>query len=134
MKIRIGFVTNSSSTNFLILSKEELTVDKLLDKLGFEKNSIYYEVGYQLCENILDAADRKCLYHGDYIGELTKEIVEKEFGHDSAVAFQKCKKKGWTSYFGRTESSSDYLTIFFTCDSFLYKNKEIYIDGRNSTW
>lgn len=29
MKIRNGFVTNSSSTNFIIMSKEELTVDNL---------------------------------------------------------------------------------------------------------
>ena len=35
MKIRMGFITNSSSTNFLIISKEELTEDYLFKKLGF---------------------------------------------------------------------------------------------------
>lgn len=37
MKIRMGFITNSSSTNFLIISKKELTEDYLFKKLGFIK-------------------------------------------------------------------------------------------------
>ena len=34
MKIRMGFITNSSSTNFLIISKNELTAEYLFKKLG----------------------------------------------------------------------------------------------------
>ena len=37
MKIREGFVTNSSSTNFLIVSKKELDEAYLMEKLGFKK-------------------------------------------------------------------------------------------------
>ena len=43
MKIREGFVTNSSSTNFLIVSKKELDEAYLMEKLGFKK--IYRTVG-----------------------------------------------------------------------------------------
>ena len=37
MKIRTGFITNSSSTNFLIISRKELTEDYLFEKLGLNK-------------------------------------------------------------------------------------------------
>ena len=40
MKIRMGFITNSSSTNFLIISKEELTEEYLFEKLGFIKDGM----------------------------------------------------------------------------------------------
>ena len=39
MKIRVGFITNSSSTNFLIISDKELTSDLLFEKLGFSDKS-----------------------------------------------------------------------------------------------
>ena len=36
MIIRDGFVTNSSSTNFMIISKEKLSSSYLYEKLGFK--------------------------------------------------------------------------------------------------
>ena len=48
MKIRIGYVTNSSSTNFLILSKKELTPEYLFKKLGFKKGSIIEQYALDL--------------------------------------------------------------------------------------
>ena len=48
MKIRMGFITNSSSTNFLIISKKELTEEYLFKKLGFKKGGMLEEQGLQL--------------------------------------------------------------------------------------
>ena len=53
MKIRSGFVTNSSSTNFLIISKEELTPEYLLKKLGFNQKSKILESGYTFVAEIM---------------------------------------------------------------------------------
>ena len=48
MIIRDGFVTNSSSTNFMIISKEELSSDYLLEKLGFRKGSSISAAAFSL--------------------------------------------------------------------------------------
>ena len=134
MKIRTGFVTNSSSTNFLILSKNELNAEDLCKEMGFSPESDYYSLGLELCTNIIYATERNCLYHGDLLGNLTERIVEIEFGKDSAIEFAKRKKQGWHIYYGYTSSDEGGLTSFFTTDSILFKSRNLYIDGRDCTW
>ena len=51
MKIRTGFITNSSSTNFLIISKKELSAEYLYKKLGFKNGSPIEEQGWTLCDD-----------------------------------------------------------------------------------
>lgn len=65
MKIRMGFITNSSSTNFLIISNEELTEDFLFRKLGFVKGGKLEEKGMELCKDILYGISRGLRYY-DY--------------------------------------------------------------------
>ena len=55
MIIRDGFVTNSSSTNFMIISKEELSSDYLLEKLGFRKGSSISAAAFSLVDDIVSA-------------------------------------------------------------------------------
>lgn len=55
MKIRGDFVTNSSSTNFMIISKEELTTDYLMEKLGIKEKSKFRNIGYSLARDIINA-------------------------------------------------------------------------------
>ena len=55
MIIRDGFVTNSSSTNFMIISKEELSSDYLLEKLGFRKGSRISAAAFSLVDDIVSA-------------------------------------------------------------------------------
>ena len=50
MKIRTGFITNSSSTNFLIISKNELTEEYLFRKLGFIEGGQLAKQGHDLCK------------------------------------------------------------------------------------
>lgn len=79
MKIRMGFITNSSSTNFLIISKEELTEEYLFEKLGFIKDGMLEKQGRELCRSIIYALDGGLRYHNceipDY--ESIKKFSER---------------------------------------------------------
>lgn len=74
MKIRMGFITNSSSTNFLIISKKELTSDYLYKKLGFKKGSPMENAGRVLCDDIMRAVDNSGLRYMKF--NSLRSIVE----------------------------------------------------------
>lgn len=130
MKIRMGFITNSSSTNFLIISKEELTEDYLFKKLGFVKGGILEKQGHELCENIMHAINGGLRYH-DY-EEPNYEQIKEVFGDKSAKLFS--KNKGYHAYWGYTSSDEEPITQFFTTDSFEIEDKDFYLNGRSCVW
>jgi hypothetical protein len=134
MKIRDGFVTNSSSTNFLIISKEELTEEYLLEKLGFKHNSPIKDAGEQLAYSILAGIENGLRwYKFDFENPSYNDVLEV-FGKKSAEKFKKLKKKNYKVYLGHTRSEEGYITSFMTCDYFLIDSKDFYMDGRNCGW
>lgn len=130
MKIRTGFITNSSSTNFLIISKEELTEDYLYEKLGFVKGGALEKQGRELCKNILYAINGGLRYY-DYKKPDYEEIKEV-FGDKAANMYE--RNKGYHAYWGYTSSDDPPITQFFTTDSFEIEDKDFYVNGRACVW
>lgn len=130
MKIRTGFITNSSSTNFLIICKEELTEEYLFEKLGFVKGGALEKQGRELCENIISALDCGLRYHNYDIPDYEK--IKEVFGDKSAKIYD--RKKGYHVYWGYTSSDDPPITQFFTTDSFEIEDKDFYINGRDCMW
>ena len=132
MKVRIGYVTNSSSTNFLILSKKELTAEYLYKKLGFRKNSPIKAEAMEMCHNILYGTQRGLRYYD--IEELNYDSVKEEFGECVAGKFLKYQRRGYSAYIGYTSSGDSTLTDFFTTDSFEVEEKDFYVFARDCMW
>lgn len=131
MKIRTGFITNSSSTNFLIISRKELTEDYLFEKLGFIADGQLAEQGHMLCEEIISGIDRGGLRYFDY-DTPTYENVKEIFGPRAAERFKRIP--GAHVYWGYTSSDQTPMTQFFTTDSFEVEEKDFYINGRSCVW
>lgn len=132
MKIRMGYVTNSSSTNFLILSKEELTVEFLYEKLGFKHGSPIEQEAIELCENILNGTQYGLRWHS--INRIDYENIKKIFGEVAAKNFLKYQKKKYKCYIGHTSSDEGTLTSFFTTDCFEIQETGLYIYARDCVW
>jgi len=130
MKIRTGFITNSSSTNFLIISKDELTEEYLFKKLGFKKGSMLERQGRELCESIMYAITRGLYYH-DY-DEPSYDTIKEVFGEKAAEIFN--NRKGYHAAWGYTSSDEEPIVQFFTTDSFEIEEKDFYVNGRACVW
>lgn len=130
MKIRMGFVTNSSSTNFLIISKKELTQDYLFKKLGFVRGGALEEQGDQLCNSIMAAINGGLRYHS--CDTPTYDTIKEVFGDKSAKIYE--KKKNYNIYWGYTSSDDSPITDFFTTDSFEIEDKDFYLNGMSCVW
>lgn len=132
MIIRDGFVTNSSSTNFMIISKEQLTREYLFDKLGFQKKSRISSAAFSLAEDIVSATDKGVRWFE--VEKIDYNTILKIFGEESAEKFKTMSKLGYHTYLGHTNSDDDFLTSFMTMDSFIIDEKDFYMDGKNCGW
>lgn len=132
MIIRDGFVTNSSSTNFMIISKERLSSEYLLDKLGFKKRSSISAAAVSLADDIVSATKSGVRWFE--VDQIDYETILKIFGKDSAEKFKEMSEKGYHTYIGHTNSDDDYLTSFMTMDCFVIDEKDFYMDGKNCGW
>ena len=132
MKVRVGYVTNSSSTNFLILSKKELTAELLYKKLGFKKNSIIQEQAMMLCQDIVNGAVYGLQWFD--FDEVNEEHIKEIFGEKAARMYRKKYPNGFYAYLGHTDSDNSTLTCFFTTDSFEIEDRDFYLNARDCVW
>jgi len=130
MKIRTGFITNSSSTNFLIISREEITEEYLFEKLGFVEGGKLSDIGHKLCEGIMQALNYGLRYY-DY-DVPSYETIKEVFGQKSARVFK--DMNGAYAYWGYTSSDDDPIIQFFTTDSFEIEEDGFYINARDCMW
>lgn len=132
MKVRIGYVTNSSSTNFLILTKKTITKEFLYEKLGFMNNSPLKEEALELCENIISSIDYAPTYFS--FDEVSYNLVERLFGKYYAEKFKEKTENGYQAHVGYTQSDDGAMTGFFTTDTFEIEDQDFYINARSCMW
>ena len=132
MKIRDGFVTNSSSTSFIILTKQELTAQYLAKKLGLKKNSLNYSQIIKTCDEIVYCG-KDGFYHHTY-GETNFELVKELFGNKTAEVYKELINKGYELYCGKLSSEENYLESVLCVDSFIIATKDFFMDASACVW
>lgn len=125
MKIRDGYVTNSSSTNFIIICKHKITPEYLAKMLGFKKSSPLYRDGQELAENMMCRLEELDIQEPNNKEEFGEEIIK--------IAIDKTNR-GWHAYIGSTASDDGFLSSFFTSDSVIIHGTGFIIDARKCLW
>lgn len=132
LKIRDGFVTNSSSTNFIIISKKELSHEYLYKKLGFDKTSKIMSFGSELSTDLLSGAESGVRWFD--VEKIDYDTVLEIFGEKTARKYEELTQKGFYTYLGHINSDDSCLTSFMTTDRFEIDNKDFYMNGLNCAW
>lgn len=123
MKIRNGFVTNSSSTNYIILSQAELNPEKLTELLGVSIDSPLYSEVYQLSVELLN--DNKQFYHD--VSSNIEEQIKNIFSKKTQKQYCKAVKKNEFIYYGHISDDED-IKASFALDCKKIENDDIIID------
>lgn len=138
MKIRNGYVTNSSSTSFLISLKREWGKESFMSAMGADGESsmnqifedLFETIDYQKQEihRVIEELDQK---------ELTvSKFLEKEgFDHETVEVVENLMADGRTVYYGRMHSDAEKCSeVYFCCRSYVVSEDDIYFNGSIGGW
>ena len=134
MKIGNGYVTNSSSTSFVITSQNGLTKESFYKTVGVSEESLLVEMYDNLYKAI--HANLEQIPSGVSI----KDYLEKhrvELSDEDVVEIQQRYSRGDKVYWGELSDSGDdggLAEAFFSHESFVVIGDDIYFNARNSTY
>jgi len=125
MKTRQGFVSNSSSSSFIIATKGKLTPEKIVKAFCIPKNSPILDLFKKIADGIVDSVDfetksRKSLIKHMFFDK--EEYLPKEL----KVVVEKAEKENMTMYYGLFSNEDDNsASILLSENDFNFETDEI---------
>lgn len=127
MKIKSDFVTNSSSTSFILVCDREFTEEEFLQLVGVQAESPLQPIFsrlYKLINNRMKPLD-----------DISVEIEIERSHPNVKEKLEDAKNSGKTIYMGELGTEDgDALESYFCVDSFEIQNDHIYFNYLDCLW
>lgn len=137
MKIRAGFVSNSSSTSFLIIAKDDLNRADFFELMGIKPDSPVADLFAQFYQDVIDSARTQVDFktaNKDVPAEAWFDDRPDRLSSHMIKKIKEAKKRGLKAYFGALDSETSMIQTFFCTDSFEVENEKIYFNGLECVW
>ena len=137
MKNKTDFVTNSSSTCFVVMTKGEFTMGKFLNAAGIDKNSPFIDMFkeiFKLFKDDLNPPRSFAATHRWNHGRSFEQFICEVFSEKTLQRVKEAEDAGMTVYMGDLHSDNGALECFLCTDCFVIDGPGLVIDATNDGW
>lgn len=131
MKIKADFVTNSSSTSFVLISDDDLDLSVFYEWFGISADSDFTYIFDELFNAI--KYDSK-LIEDDLNGESVEQYLSSYHLESEKERVEKAMKDGMKIRVGKLRSDENEIQTFFCMDSFIIDDDTVYFNALSCGW